>query len=124
MVKWEDEIQSIVFALIGGARYGIKIRLPHAIVMTCLFRDDLNSSQKLQQIIKIVKEHAFNLAVFASLYKSILLMLKGITYYYAKKINASDRLCMNDVGYFQYYGRVLLSLLGTIPNVLGVEEFA
>ena len=39
MVK--DELKSIAAALIGGARYGAKIRLPHALVMTFLFRRDL-----------------------------------------------------------------------------------
>jgi hypothetical protein len=115
MVKWEDELLSIVFALIGGARYGVKIRLPHAVVMTCLFRDDLNSSQKLQQIIKLVKEHAINLAIFASLYKSILMILKVISDEFIKEVHKSEIFSIHDARYFRMVGRSLLTLLGTIP---------
>jgi hypothetical protein len=64
-----DEAQHIIAALIGGARYGVKIRLPHALVMTLLFRRDLTSKQKIHSVLKLVMEHASNLAAFASIYK-------------------------------------------------------
>ena len=64
-----DEVQAIVAALVGGARYGVKIRLPHALVMTMLFRRDLTSKQKLNSVVKMAMEHASNLAAFASIYK-------------------------------------------------------
>lgn len=67
--RWSDEIQEIFNAMVGGARFGIKIRLPHAFVMTILFRHDLTPKQKLQSILRLALEHASNLAAFATLYK-------------------------------------------------------
>jgi len=72
-----EELYAVVSALIGGAKYGVKIRLPHALVMTCLFRKDLSSTEKIRTIVKLVVEHASNLAAFATIYKVILAVLKG-----------------------------------------------
>ena len=49
----KDELHSILSAIVGGARYGVKIRLPHALVMTLLFRRDLSSKDKLKTILKL-----------------------------------------------------------------------
>ena len=51
-------------------------RVPHALVMTVLFRSDLTSMEKLRNIFKLAAEHATNLAAFAAIYKSLLLLLK------------------------------------------------
>eukprot|EP00537_Pseudo-nitzschia_pungens_P005956 CAMPEP_0172362202 /NCGR_PEP_ID=MMETSP1060-20121228/5868_1 /TAXON_ID=37318 /ORGANISM="Pseudo-nitzschia pungens, Strain cf. cingulata" /LENGTH=225 /DNA_ID=CAMNT_0013084653 /DNA_START=102 /DNA_END=776 /DNA_ORIENTATION=+ len=72
-----EELSAVVSALIGGATYGVKIRLPHALVMTCLFRKDLSSKQKIYTILNLVYEHASNLAAFATIYKLVLAALKG-----------------------------------------------
>ncbi len=64
-----EEIQAILAAVVGGARYGFKIRVPHAFVMTALFRRDLSSTEKIRSILKIAMEHAGNLAMFAAIYK-------------------------------------------------------
>jgi peroxisomal membrane protein 4 len=64
-----DELHAIVAALVGGARYGIKIRLPHALIMTMLFRRDLTSRQKVESVLKLAYEHASNLGAFATVYK-------------------------------------------------------
>jgi len=74
MVK--EEIFSILSALVGGARYGVKIRFPHALVMTLLFRQDLSSQEKLKMIIELACQHAFSLASFATIYKFVLFLLK------------------------------------------------
>ena len=50
--------------------------MPHALVMTVLFRSDLTSMEKLRNIFKLAAEHATNLAAFAAIYKSLLLLLK------------------------------------------------
>ncbi|KAG7358946.1 Tim17/Tim22/Tim23/Pmp24 family protein [Nitzschia inconspicua] len=71
-----DEMSAILGALVGGAKYGIKIRLPHALIMTLLFRRDLSSKQKIRSVAKLVLEHASNLAAFATIYKSILAAFK------------------------------------------------
>lgn len=64
-----DELHAIMAGLVGGLRYGFKIRLPHAFVMTALFRRDLTVEQKMTTIWKLTREHAINLAAFAAIYK-------------------------------------------------------
>jgi len=81
MATLADELQAVVSALVGGARYGVKIRLPHALVMTVLFRNDLTSKQKIRSVLKLAIEHASNLAAFASIYKIILAKLKWSSRY-------------------------------------------
>jgi peroxisomal membrane protein 4 len=76
-----EELAAIVGALVGGAKYGIKIRLPHALVMTLLFRRDLSAKQKIHSISRLVLEHASNLAAFATIYKSILAAFKWTSRY-------------------------------------------
>jgi hypothetical protein len=94
-----NEVQAICRGLIAGARYGIKIRLPHAAVMTLLFRRELSAVDKLQTIAQLVAEHATNLAAFACLYKSILAVLKW----------ASQRRLNVFLGDF---GKMFISMLG------------
>jgi peroxisomal membrane protein 4 len=77
----KDELSAIISALMGGAKYGIKIRLPHAFVMTFLFRNDLNNQQKMRTIVRLVLEHASHLAAFATIYKSILAIFKWSSRY-------------------------------------------
>jgi hypothetical protein len=76
LLPLQDELKAICSALVSGARYGVKIRLPHAVVMTGLFRRDLSAPDKLRSIVRLVREHATNLAAFAGLYKFILALLK------------------------------------------------
>lgn len=64
-----EEAQAILAAVVGGARYGIKIRIPHALVMTVLFRRDLSGREKIRSVLKLAMEHASNLAMFAAIYK-------------------------------------------------------
>ena len=71
-----DEVRAILSGLVGGARYGVKIRLPHAALMTILFRRDLDTQDKIRTVIKLVWEHSRNLASFVTIYKSLLLTLK------------------------------------------------
>lgn len=71
-----EELQAIVSGFVGGATYGVKIRFPHALVMTCLFRPDLSPLKKLQAILKLTYAHAKNLALFAAGYKFGLAALK------------------------------------------------
>lgn len=74
-----NELHAVLSALLAGARYGIKIRLPHAFVMTFLFRRNLSTTKKLQGVAKLVREHATNLAAFAASYKLILAVLKLVS---------------------------------------------
>jgi peroxisomal membrane protein 4 len=65
----QSEIKAIIAGLIGGGKYGMKIRLPHATVMTLLFRGDASVREKLKLILKSTWEHSRNLASFAAIYK-------------------------------------------------------
>ena len=64
-----EELHAVASALVGGARYGVKIRLPHALVMTMLFRKDLTSIEKIKSVLKLAFEHGYSLASFATIYK-------------------------------------------------------
>ncbi|EKM83436.1 hypothetical protein AGABI1DRAFT_110100 [Agaricus bisporus var. burnettii JB137-S8] len=66
-------------AILKGARngfvYGVKVRFPHALVMSILFgRGSWQDRAKV--IFRATKQHAFNLAKFVSLYKICLLVQK------------------------------------------------
>jgi len=68
-------------AILKGARngfvYGVKVRFPHALVMSILFgRGDWKS--RLRVIYRATRQHAFNLAKFVSIYKTLLLLQKKI----------------------------------------------
>jgi len=74
-----DEVAAIISGLIGGGRYGLKIRIPHAFVMTFLFGNKLPFRRKLQVIAKLAAEHSINLASFACLYKILLASMKVLS---------------------------------------------
>ena len=74
---WYKECTAVVAATWAGARYGIKIRLPHALIMTFMFRRDLDTAAKLRMVVKAVAEHARSLGSFAFCYKACLLLLKA-----------------------------------------------
>jgi peroxisomal membrane protein 4 len=64
-------------AILKGARngfvYGVKVRFPHALLMSILFgRGDIQTRAKT--IFSATKQHALNLAKFVSLYKTLLLI--------------------------------------------------
>lgn len=54
--------------------YGVKIRLPHALVMTFLFHEG-SLREKLLYILRATFQHAKNLAFFVTIYKSLLYLL-------------------------------------------------
>lgn len=102
------ECHSILSALVGGARYGVKIRLPHALLMTSLFRRDLSASGKLKRVVQLSFEHASNLAAFATIYKVMLASLKLVSKYLQTK--GSETVSRS-------FGRILLSALGAFVSV-------
>ncbi|KAI9761960.1 MAG: hypothetical protein M4579_000743 [Chaenotheca gracillima] len=61
----------------NGAVYGAKVRFPHALVMVFLFRSGSLRS-KLALIIKATRQHARNLALFATFYKSTMLLQRRL----------------------------------------------
>jgi peroxisomal membrane protein 4 len=66
---------AIVKAARNGAVYGAKVRFPHALVMVFLFRSG-TIREKLKLVYKATRQHARNLATFAVIYKSCMLLLK------------------------------------------------
>jgi len=68
-------------AILKGARnglvYGVKIRFPHALIMSILFgRGDIPS--RLKNIFKATRTHAINLAKFVTIYKTLLLLQRKL----------------------------------------------
>lgn len=102
----KDELFSILAAVVGGARYGIKIRLPHALVMTLLFRRDLSNKDKVRNVLKLVYEHASGLASFAAIYKTTLALLKFVH----RKLVTSAASPAAQRGFWKTMGRLLLSI--------------
>jgi len=73
----QDERLHDYFAILKGARnglvYGVKIRFPHALLMSILFgRGSWVDRSKV--IYKATRHHALNLASFVTLYKTLLLV--------------------------------------------------
>ncbi|KAL8872370.1 MAG: hypothetical protein Q9174_001986 [Haloplaca sp. 1 TL-2023] len=77
-----DPQLSDLLAILKGARngftYGAKIRFPHALVMVFLFRSG-TLREKLQIVFKATFQHARNLATFATVYKTVMLLLRSIS---------------------------------------------
>ncbi|EGC44667.1 peroxisomal protein [Histoplasma capsulatum var. duboisii H88] len=61
----------------NGAVYGAKIRFPHALVMIFLFRSG-SIREKAWLVFKATRQHARNLSLFATIYKSTMIALKYI----------------------------------------------
>ncbi|KAI9309239.1 peroxisomal membrane protein 4 [Cunninghamella echinulata] len=74
--KYHD-ILTIVKGLRNGIVYGAKVRFPHALVMTFLFKTG-PLKDKLRFIFKATKQHAKNLGTFATIYKVLMLLQKKI----------------------------------------------
>ena len=69
------ELLTLVKAARNGAVYGAKVRFPHALVMVFLFRSG-TLRKKLALVLKATRQHARNLALFAFLYKTFMLLLR------------------------------------------------
>ena len=117
-----DELHAILHSLVAGSRYGLRMRAPHALVMTLLFKSDLSAPHKLRTILKLAVEHATNLAAFATVYKSILALLKWTHRHLVVQqqqhtsaggsgSSATTNITTKE-GLFRWLGRVLLAALG------------
>ncbi|XP_799176.1 peroxisomal membrane protein 4 [Strongylocentrotus purpuratus] len=71
------DVLSILKGLRNGAVYGVKIRAPHALVMTFLFGSG-SLRNKLRVIFKATYTHSKNLASFVFLYKTILVIMRWL----------------------------------------------
>ncbi|EPQ27069.1 uncharacterized protein PFL1_05353 [Pseudozyma flocculosa PF-1] len=71
------DLFTIIKACRNGLVYGAKIRFPHALVMTFLFGRG-TPAQKMQNIIRATRSHAFNLGTFAPAYKFLTILLRRV----------------------------------------------
>ncbi|KAJ2160091.1 hypothetical protein GGF46_002550 [Coemansia sp. RSA 552] len=69
---------SLVKGFRNGLVYGAKIRFPHALVMTLLFRSGSLQS-KLAGVLKATREHARGLAFYVLIYKVLMLLQRSLT---------------------------------------------
>jgi len=99
-----SELKAIQNAVLAGFRYGFKIRAPHALVMTFLFKSNKSWKEKMSIISKLSLEHAINLGAFAGLYKAILAILK----YTSRKISK----ILSSTSSTSWIGRIILYSLG------------
>ncbi|KAJ2430256.1 hypothetical protein IW137_001527 [Coemansia sp. RSA 1287] len=72
------DILSLVKGFRNGVVYGTKIRFPHALVMTLLFRTG-SPQQKITAILQATKAHARGLAFFVTGYKSLMLLQRYLS---------------------------------------------
>eukprot|EP00052_Salpingoeca_macrocollata_P033316 m.7993 g.7993 ORF g.7993 m.7993 type:complete len:194 (-) comp4976_c0_seq2:52-633(-) len=68
---------AIVKGLRNGVVYGTKIRFPHALVMTFLFRKG-SLRAKIETILRATFQHARNLGIFVTLYKTLMLLMEKV----------------------------------------------
>jgi peroxisomal membrane protein 4 len=84
--SWEEEVREVLWSAFGGARYGAKIRLPHALVMSLLFggaavattpgKRQRDLASVFRKAVSLTVEHASSLAKFAAIYKTLLFAFK------------------------------------------------
>ncbi|KAI9808993.1 MAG: hypothetical protein M1825_002282 [Sarcosagium campestre] len=100
------DLLTIVKAARNGAVYGAKVRFPHALVMVFLFRSGSFRS-KLLLVLKATRQHARNLALFASLYKAICLAIRSIRP--SGKEHSADSFLAGLLGGYYVFGRGIQS---------------
>ncbi len=71
----KNALLSVIRAFRNGVVYGFKIRLPHAFVMTMLFRDG-PLYDKLEAIVRATFQHSRNLGFYAASFKLVRALLR------------------------------------------------
>ncbi|RMZ84496.1 hypothetical protein DV737_g1084, partial [Chaetothyriales sp. CBS 132003] len=94
----------IVKSARNGAVYGAKVRFPHALVMVFLFRSG-TLREKIWLVLKATRAHASNLARFATIYKSTMLLLRIINPVNPGKEGHYDTFFSGLVGGYMVFGR-------------------
>ncbi|TPX64547.1 hypothetical protein SpCBS45565_g05788 [Spizellomyces sp. 'palustris'] len=72
------DVLAIIKGFRNGAVYGAKVRFPHALVMTFLFRTG-SFEDKARFILKATFQHSRNLAFFVTIYKTLMALQRNIT---------------------------------------------
>ena len=79
-LQGEDGYSYILAVLRGfrqGIVYGAKIRFPHALVMTMVFRDG-SLQEKFKAIFEATYQHSRNLGCYVTIYKAVSLGLRWL----------------------------------------------
>ncbi|KIX98846.1 uncharacterized protein Z520_05307 [Fonsecaea multimorphosa CBS 102226] len=95
---------AIVKAARNGAVYGAKVRFPHALVMVFLFRSG-TIREKVRLVLKATRQHARNLAFFATVYKSSMLLLRLLNPATPGKEGPYDTFVAGLLGGYVVFGR-------------------
>jgi len=95
---------AIVKAARNGAVYGAKVRFPHALVMVFMFRSG-SFREKIRLVLKATKQHAWNLAAFATVYKSAMLVLRLLNPKRPGKEGPYDAFFAGLLGGYTVFGR-------------------
>ncbi|KAI8141633.1 peroxisomal membrane protein 4 [Fennellomyces sp. T-0311] len=74
--KYHD-VLTILKGFRNGIVYGTRIRFPHALVMAFLFKSG-STMDKFRYIFRATKQHARNLGVFATIYKTAMFVQKRL----------------------------------------------
>jgi peroxisomal membrane protein 4 len=61
MTPLSTDLLHLFTSLVSGMKYGAKIRLPHAVVMTVIFKRNRSAKEQVQAIYRAVFMHAWNL---------------------------------------------------------------
>ncbi|ODQ52286.1 peroxisomal membrane protein 4 [Saitoella complicata NRRL Y-17804] len=96
------DILAILKGLRNGLVYGTKIRFPHALVMTFLFRSG-TLQDKARMIYKATRAHALNLGVYVTIWKGLMLVMRMMSR--AGKERNGDSLVAGLVGGWIVFGR-------------------
>ncbi|KAL4936826.1 hypothetical protein BDV06DRAFT_85221 [Aspergillus oleicola] len=95
---------SLVKGIRNGAVYGAKVRFPHALVMIFLFRSG-TVQEKVKLVLNATRQHARNLAVFALIYKSSMIVLRNINPAGVGKEGQYDSFFAGLMGGYAVFGR-------------------
>lgn len=129
---WQDQLETIILnpdlapllailkAARNGAVYGAKVRFPHALVMVMLFRRG-PLKEKLRLVYIATQRHARNLAYFATVYKSTMLILRLLNPSKAGREGPYDAFFAGLTGGYIAFGR---GKKGSIDQQIVIYVFA
>ncbi|KAL2801627.1 Tim17/Tim22/Tim23/Pmp24 family-domain-containing protein [Aspergillus granulosus] len=95
---------SLVKGIRNGAVYGAKVRFPHALVMIFLFRSG-TIREKVKLVLNATRQHARNLATFALIYKSSMIVLRNVNPAGVGKEGKYDSFFAGLLGGYAVFGR-------------------
>ncbi|CAD6586309.1 MAG: hypothetical protein CYPHOPRED_003469 [Cyphobasidiales sp. Tagirdzhanova-0007] len=121
------DLLAIVKGIRAGLVYGVKVRAPHAIIMSLIFHRTPWKT-RLQFIYQATKQHALNLAKFVTIYKTMLLVQRRLAHadkersgetFWAGLVGGwfvfGDRNAVNEQIVLYVVGRAVTSLLPRAP---------